>query len=239
MSTDEDRMWNVRDAILLWLYREAIAGHRMPRYDLNQIQKSVGWVAKPLTEDDWASATGYLREEGYITGSASWGGGVIRPAITAKGENQAASGKSVRPGPEVDANTTGVTNNYTITNTGQANIVAGNSGTANQSISTGMDASDLIAVADALGAHVATVPDDADKFRDLETNLRKSATDPGANRNLIITTLGGILTSVATIANSENYTTDNATGDGRTQPLDRRLTYYALIRARLCFAIGW
>ncbi|HPY23432.1 MAG TPA: hypothetical protein PLK19_03820 [Mycobacterium sp.] len=101
VNTAVDRVWSIRDAVLKWLYIKAMVnGHRHPVLDAADIAKTVDWQGDPLTEPEVATASDWLKEEGYITGPGSWGHGVIRPSITPRGEAMADNGKSVRGGSE-------------------------------------------------------------------------------------------------------------------------------------------
>ncbi|MBF6298200.1 hypothetical protein IU459_11680 [Nocardia amamiensis] len=200
-SADEDRVWNARDAILLWLYREKIAGNPLPRYNLARVGETVGWAAAPITSYDWDQATRYLRAAGYIDGSAGWGSGVARPSITAKGEEKAASGRSVRPGVEREANTTGVTNTYntTITHHGHG-PVAVNSHHFSQSNTVGTPIDELQSLIEALYAHADNGGEDADEVRRQADELSDAANDPDNNRTRIkasFLSLIGTLTGAA------------------------------------------
>lgn len=170
----EDRMWNVRDAILLWLYQEKIAGNRMPRYDLSRLGQAVGWVADPITSEDWVQATRYLVDEDYISGTVGFGSGVARPSITSKGENMAAAKKSVRPGATQPANTTGVTNNITFNNHGPSQNAV-NSSDFDQSMSFEAQKDKAIAVAGALEAYAAEEHDNSSEASELANEIREAA----------------------------------------------------------------
>lgn len=94
-----DRVWTIRDAVLKWLYlKSMVDGHRHPVLQANDIAKSVEWRAEPLTQQEVAAASDWLKEQGYISGPGAWGGGVVRPSITPKGEALADAGRSVRGG---------------------------------------------------------------------------------------------------------------------------------------------
>ncbi|MGW4718243.1 hypothetical protein [Nocardia sp. NPDC004260] len=201
MTTAEDRAWNVRDAILLWLYRETIAGNRMPRYDLARVGEAVDWASDPITADDWDQATRYLESTGYITGTVGYGSGVARPSITPKGEEMAASGRSVRPGPAREANTTGVTNVYKtiITHHGHG-PVAVNSRDFSQSNTVGTPVDELKSLIQSLYAYADDGGDNADEIRRQADDLNDAASDPENNQTRIRTGLLSLIGTLTTAA---------------------------------------
>lgn len=87
MSAAADRVWSARDAILLWLYEMKMQGDGSPVLDVDDVQAAANWAAEPITADEVADATSYLKDRGYIKGSGAFGGGVPRPMITSDGEN--------------------------------------------------------------------------------------------------------------------------------------------------------
>lgn len=192
MTDAIDRMWNVRDAILLWLYSEAAEGNRHPRIALDDVHRVTGWAADPIESEDVAQATFYLKDQGLISGSGSSGGGVLRPSITSAGENQAASGMSVRPGPPKEANTTGVTNNYTFNNHGPSNNAV-NSSDFTQTITVDQKTEKILEVADALEAHAESGPANADEARRLAADLREAAAEPEENKSKLLAYLGNAI----------------------------------------------
>lgn len=202
VTSAEDRMWNVRDAILLWLYREMTNGNRRPSQDLERVQEVVGWAADPLTGQDWAQATIYLESENYITGSATFGGGIVRPSITSKGENQAAAGDSVRPGPRVPANPTGVTNNYNITNNAPSQVAIGSSDFT-QTLTVGSSEDKLTALADLLEKFAAGGYGNSEEATAIAGEIREAATDPEANRAPLMSFLSRAIGTVGIAAGTE------------------------------------
>ncbi|MEV6432963.1 serine recombinase [Nocardia sp. NPDC051463] len=202
MTTAEDRMWNVRDAILLWLYQEKISGNPAPRPDLGRLATDVGWAAEPIADGDWGQATSYLKSEGYITGSESWGGGVIRPMITSKGENTAAAKKSVRPGSTQPANTTGVTNNYHITNNGPAQVAIGSSD-FNQTLTVGSSDDKLTTLAELLDRFAEDNPENADEARSVAEDIREASADSNRPMAALRALMASAISTVAVAAGTE------------------------------------
>jgi DNA invertase Pin-like site-specific DNA recombinase len=94
-----DRVWSIRDAVLKWLYlKTMVDGNRAPVLKADGIATTVDWQGDPLTQPDVEQASDWLLEEGYLSGQSSWGHGVGRPSITARGEALADTAKSVRGG---------------------------------------------------------------------------------------------------------------------------------------------
>jgi hypothetical protein len=96
-----DRVWSVRDAVLKWLYLKAmVETDRHPRLHADDIAKTVDWHDSPLGTSEVEQASSWLLGQGFLNGSESWGHGVGRPTITAKGEALVDAGRSVRGGEE-------------------------------------------------------------------------------------------------------------------------------------------
>lgn len=193
----------MRDAILLWLYEQKMEGVHAPPVDVDSVQHVAQWAAEPITPDEVAAATGYLKDESYIKGSASWGGGIPRPMITSAGENRVAQGLSVRPGPPRDANTTGVTNNYNVTTNGPTNMAIGSQNVTQNMTASEAQADSLLAVADALEQLAAREPIDPTQAQALVDELRAAVDEPQQDKNKLVATLGSVIGAVAVAAGSE------------------------------------
>lgn len=202
MTTAEDRMWNVRDAILLWLYQQKIAGNSGSTRDLARLNADVQWVAEPIANDDWQQATEYLRNGGYITGQGTWGGGTIRASITPRGEHIAAAKQSVRPGPTQPAITTGVTNNYHITNNGPAQVAIGSSD-FNQTLTVGSSEDKLTTLAELLDRFAEDNPENADEARSVAEDIRESSADPNRPMAAVRALMASAISTVAVAAGTE------------------------------------
>lgn len=96
-----DRVWNVRDAVLRWLYIKAmVQDSHHPVLNADDVAKTVDWRDDALRTSEIEKASSWLLEQGYLKGAASWGHGVVRPTITPKGEALMDAGRSVRSGGE-------------------------------------------------------------------------------------------------------------------------------------------
>lgn len=90
------RRWDVRQAVLQWLFNEAIRGDEHPALSAEGVALSVHWRGQELTTDEVDRASVWLKNNGLIEGPATWGGGVVRPSLTGKGEVLIESGQAVR-----------------------------------------------------------------------------------------------------------------------------------------------
>ncbi|WP_188487655.1 serine recombinase [Williamsia phyllosphaerae] len=204
MSAGADRAWNARDAILLWLYEMKMQGNGSPVVDVGDVQAAANWAAEPITADEVASATNYLKDQGYIKGSGAFGGGVPRPAITSDGENLVAQGLSVRPGPAQQANTTGVTNTYNVTTNAPTNVAIGSNNFTQTFAPTGEQVESLLAVANALERLLASQePVDAGRVEALADDVRAAAAEPEQDKNKLMAILSNVIGAVSTAAGSE------------------------------------
>ena len=195
MSTAVDRMWNIRDAILAWLYEAKATMEHIREVDAEPLQAAVGWASDPITDNELRRDVGYLLEENFIRGIETYGGSLIRPELTARGENHAARAVSVRPGDEREANPTGgtVTNSFTFNNNGAANYAVGGnniSQTANYSAPEEV----LSTLAGLLDSVASEHPDGADDIRELAEEIRAAddLAEPTAQRGFFIRALQGL-----------------------------------------------
>ncbi len=124
------------------------------------------------------------------------------PRITSAGEKLVASGLSVRPGPPQPANTTGVTNNYNITNNAPAQVAI-NSNDFTQTLTVEAKADRVNAVADALDQYIAGEPPNADEVRELATEIRSAAGAPEENKTKLQALLAAAIGAVTAAAGTE------------------------------------
>jgi hypothetical protein len=157
MNETITRQWAVRDAVLMWLYTKSAEGNRHPVLMPDAIAQTTGWSAEPLTREEVDNASVWLRDQGLLSGDAAWGGGVPRPAITAKGESFADKGRSVRSMFDEPAAATPSMNFF-------------NSGTANFAVnSPGAEQSNTVTV------------NEMEKVREVVKALEKAAVDEGVS----------------------------------------------------------
>jgi predicted nucleotide-binding protein len=91
VSNPIDRRWIVREALLAWLFQESLKGRHSPILSPEAVAKS-GWAGPELSTDEVDRASVWLKEQGFIDGPEVWGGGVVRPSLTAIGELAAEKG---------------------------------------------------------------------------------------------------------------------------------------------------
>ncbi|WP_282775848.1 hypothetical protein [Nocardia sp. CC201C] len=197
MTTAEDRMWSICDAILLGLYRQSFAGERAP--GIVGLMASAGWAGAPVTTEEWATATEYLSGAGYITGPRMYGQGVALAEITTQGMDQAASGRTVRPGADQPANVTGVSNTYNITNNAPSQMAFSSSDfTQNMTVQAKVDR--LRALSDDLDRFADQQMADSTEVHRLTRELRTAANDPEQNSATITALFASLLGAITTAA---------------------------------------
>ncbi|STZ41268.1 recombinase family protein [Mycolicibacterium gilvum] len=176
-SSPIDRVWSVRDAVLKWLYLKAMVdGNRHPVLKADDIANAVEWQGDSLTQQEVAEASEWLRDQEYISGTASWGHGVVRPSITAKGEALADAGKSVRGG-NAPADPQGAT---TIHISNSANVAIGSPG-ATQTYTVAEQIKRALAVADALEAAADGPPEAVEHAHQIAVEIKREAAEPQPN----------------------------------------------------------
>jgi hypothetical protein len=172
-----DRVWSIRDAVLKWLYLKAMVNaNKHPVLQADDIAKTVEWQGEPLTQQEVADASEWLRDQECLTGTASWGGGVIRPSITPKGEALADAGKSVRGG-DAPADPQGAT---TIHISNSTNVAIDSPG-ANQTYTISEQVKRAVAIADALEAGPYDDPESIPEACRIATKIRTEAAKPQPN----------------------------------------------------------
>jgi hypothetical protein len=91
-----DRRWQVRQALVKWLFLRALDGITMPVLSSEAIAAAVNWSDRELTTDEVNQASDWLKDQGLIEGQGVWGGGIPRPRLTSRGEAVAESTQSLR-----------------------------------------------------------------------------------------------------------------------------------------------
>lgn len=186
-----DRVWSIRDAILAWLYTKAMVdGNRHPVLKTEDIAVTVDWQGSPLTQPEIATASDWLKDEGYISGSGAWGHGVVRPSITPRGERMADRKLSVRPGSQTPANPQGVT---TIHISNSTNVAIG-SPSATQVYSVSEQMEKASAVADLLAKAAQGEPREIALAHQIAADVKAEAAQPqpdvGKLKQLMLSAMG-------------------------------------------------
>ncbi|MGW6658879.1 serine recombinase [Rhodococcus sp. NPDC055024] len=182
MTEAVDRMWNIRDAVLLWMYTEKANGRgENMTVEASDVESAADWRAEPITTDEIRDATTYLFEKRLVNGQHRSNGQLSRAQITAEGEDWAERGTTIRPGRTEPANTSGVVYNNTFNNHGPSNNAV-NSSDFTQTITVDQKTEKILEVADALEAHAESGPANADEARRIAAGLRGAAPEPEVNK---------------------------------------------------------
>lgn len=96
-----ERLWNLRDGVLAWLYELRIEGAAIAEAKPAAFMEATSWSDAEVTREELNAALEWLMEEGYVDGTGTMQRIVLRPHLTPYGEKYAASGKSVRDLPGV------------------------------------------------------------------------------------------------------------------------------------------
>ncbi|MET3977402.1 hypothetical protein [Cellulosimicrobium sp. 4261] len=92
-SSTVERNKAVRNALLHWIYDQGLGAH--PTLDRFLDSEHNQFHGQPFSKSELHQASRWLRENGHIDGQGSWGGGIPRPSITAKGAQVVESGSDV------------------------------------------------------------------------------------------------------------------------------------------------
>jgi hypothetical protein len=191
----EDRMWSVRDAALLYLYRAAVDSTSVKFVSPDSLSEAVNWRAKPISGDEINKALDYLKDKGFIDGHRISNGQLIAPSITADGQDLAAAGTSVRPtrGEPLPANPSG--GDVYITATGSNVSVGGLN--FSQTFSQNENSSDVIAqVVAVLREFAEHNPEQAAPAEGLAGQIETEAGSANPNTSklvLMLTLITGVL----------------------------------------------
>lgn len=96
-----ERLWNLRDGVLAWLYELRITGTAIAEALPEPFMTATSWSDAEVTREELNDAVEWLMDEGYVDGTGTMQRVVVRPRLTPYGEKYAASGKSVRDLPGV------------------------------------------------------------------------------------------------------------------------------------------
>ncbi len=96
-----ERLWNLRDGVLAWLYELRVEQVTINEADPAAFMAATSWSDMVVTAAELNDAIEWLKDEGYVEGIGTMQGVVVRPRLSAYGERYAASGKSVRDLPGV------------------------------------------------------------------------------------------------------------------------------------------
>ncbi|MGH3321847.1 MAG: hypothetical protein ACRDN9_17070 [Streptosporangiaceae bacterium] len=191
-----------RDALLRWLYERTVAGEPTPALSSFHLWGHAAFLGDRFTKPEIDEASRWLKERGYLRGPGSWGGGVLRPTITAAGERLVEQHGSVNE-PDTPGSIQNVT--YNVTDSHGVNVAHASPGaqqTATVTITSDQRrrVTDVADYLDYLRHAPADLPGelvdrDAD-LADLAVRLRTEARKAVAHRG----TLGRLLDSARELA---------------------------------------
>lgn len=196
-SNQPSRAWRIKRAVLRWIDDQGNKGAGSPSPTPESVAAYANWDLEPISEDEIAAATEYLSEEGLIKGIGSWGGGVLRPKITSKGQLMVASGRELYEDPS-----SGTTYSSTVTVHGSSGVaVAANSNNVEQNVSVNT-AERANALADAIAAARDSIadPEAQEAAAELEREIRQEAAAQAPDRTRLAVLAREAMQKVATAA---------------------------------------
>lgn len=206
MNETITRQWAVRDAVLMWLYIKSAEGNRHPVLMPDSIAQTTNWSAAPLTRDEVDSASVWLRDQGLLNGDATWGGGVPRPSITAKGESFADKGRSVRSLFDEPA----ATPSMNFFNSGTANFAVNSPGAQQSNTVTMNDIEKVRAVAETLekaaveeGVSAEAAAEAREIAAELRSQVEQDNPDQFSIKRSLMRAGGALVTSFGTAAGAQ------------------------------------
>jgi hypothetical protein len=123
-----------RDAFLRWLFDCTLNGDASPSAEDFFPSEFGSYYGRTFTDREIEAASEWLRDEGYLKGQSFYGGGILRPVITTKGERVVESERSVN----ADAQQPAPYSVTTVNVTGSGNNVAANSSNVSQTTTVTM-----------------------------------------------------------------------------------------------------
>lgn len=123
-----------RDAFLRWLFDCTLNGDTSPSAEDFFPSEYGSYYGRTFTDREIETASEWLRDEGYLKGQSFYGGGILRPVITTKGERVVESERSVN----ADAQQPAPYSATTVNVTGSGNNVAANSSNVSQTTTVTM-----------------------------------------------------------------------------------------------------
>ena len=93
----------LRPALLQWLYDQGIESSPVLTKFLDSADNQ--FYGAPFEESELHAASRWLHDEGYISGSGTLQGGIIRPKLTSKGVRAVEQGEDVNRGPKASGAT--------------------------------------------------------------------------------------------------------------------------------------
>lgn len=196
-----ERMWNLRDGVLAWLYELRVEGATIAEAKPTAFMEATSWADTEVTREELNAALEWLMEEAYVDGTGTMQRIVLRPRLTPYGEKYAASGKSVRD----LAGGTEVQNPYLHVEGSSGVAIAFNSPGTTQTVSVQQKVEQARALADAIEQAMPAVADEQVRAdaQELVSEIRgeSSSDSPSAGRLKTLPTTA--MTAIATAAGTE------------------------------------
>lgn len=196
-----ERLWNLRDGVLAWLYELRINGSSIAEAKPAEFMEATDWSDAEVTRDELNEAVEWLTDEGYVDGIRTMQRVVVRPQLTPYGEKYAASGKSVRDLPGV----ADVQSPYLHIEGSSGVAVAFHSPGAMQTVNVRQKIEQAHALAEAIERALSAVADDGIRAtgEELVSEIRAESSSEEANPGRLKTLATTAITSIATAAGTD------------------------------------
>jgi len=200
-----ERLWNLRDGVLAWLYGLRVDGAAIAEALPAPFMAATSWPDTEVTRVELNAAVEWLKDEGYVDGIGTMQGVVVRPHLTPYGEKYAASGRSVRDLPGVIE----VNSPYLHIEGSSGVAVAFESSNVTQTVNVQQKVEQAQALVDAIERALPAVTDDRvrTEAEQLALEIRAAsdpeASKPGRFKELATKAMTSLATSIATTAGSD------------------------------------
>jgi hypothetical protein len=197
-----ERLWNLRDGVLAWLYELRIEGATIAEAKPAAFMEATSWADTEVTREELNAALEWLIKEDYVDGTGTMQRVVVRPCLTPYGEKYAASGKSVRDLPGV----ADVQNPYLHIEGSSGVAIAVNSPGAKQTVNVQQTVEQARNLATAIEQALPSVTDtevraDAEELlSEIRGESNADSPSPGRLKALATTAMTAIATAVGTEA---------------------------------------
>lgn len=196
-----ERLWNLRDGVLAWLYELRINGTSITEAKPAECMEATSWSDTQVTRDELNDAVDWLMDEGYVDGIGTMQRVVVRPHLTPYGEKYAASGKSVRDLPGV----ADVKSPYLHIEGSSGVAIAFHSPGAMQTVNGQQKIDQAHALAKAIERALSAVADDQTRAagEELAADIRAESSSREANPSRLKALATTAMTSIATAAGTD------------------------------------
>lgn len=196
-----ERLWNLRDAVLAWLYELRVEGATIAEAKTAAFMEATSWSDTAVTREELNAALEWLMVEGYVDGTGTMQRIVLRPHLTPYGEKYAASGKSVRDLPGV----ADVQSPYLHIESSSGIAVAFNSPGATQTVNVQQKVEQARTLADAIEQALPAIADVQVRgaAEQLVSEIRGESNSDSPSPGRLKTLATAAMTSIATAAGTE------------------------------------